>query len=501
MNVVIQEPLLETPQIDKLQTYTKAQLIELAGHQGRANLYLSECLKVFQKHLTREADEERLAIKDALLIIKRKLFGKSSERRPSSLSIRQSQKKAKKNGPRTTLPSLRHSDIPLVEEEIEYETLPHCKLCNTELEKMNLTEDSEMISVTEKTYFIKRQKRHKYKCRKCHGDIKTAPVPLRIKPGSLYSDEIAIDVAVSKYADHLPVERYVKIAERGGLKNIHPKTLIDQTHYLADTLQPVYEGIKEEVQSSSVLYADETPWKMLEGDDTQRWFLWGFFTPHSSFYEAHNTRAAYVAGNFLNNCKASHLLTDAYSGYAKSVRGTSIKNAYCWAHVRRRFIEAEPNWPLSTEAITLIGELYEVERHIRGKPPEEVLKTRKEKSEKIIKEIRNYLYKINPLPKSSLGKARKYTLDYWEGLTEFLINPYIPIDNNLAERALRGPVVGRKNYYGNHSKRGALTTQVLYSIIESCKLNNVEPQKYLRSTVFTLLNRNTAFTPKEYSRL
>jgi len=105
------------------------------------------------------------------------------------------------------------------------------------------------------------------------------------------------------------------------------------------------------------------------------------------------------------------------------------------------------------------------------------------------------------LPQSSLGKARDYMLKYWKELTRFLGDGRVPIDNNLAERGLRGVVLGRKNYYGNHSKRGAKTTSILYSLIESCKLNNVEPSQYLKDTVKVIHFDQPWSTPAEYARV
>jgi len=334
----------------------------------------------------------------------------------------------------------------------------------------------------------------------CLGDVKTAPAPPRLKAGSSFGDEVAIDVTVAKYCDHLPIERYVRQARRLGVEEIQSQSLIDQTHYLAQALKPVYEKLKNEVQSAPVIHADETPWKLLEGDERKNWFLWGFFTKTSSYYETHNTRATEVASRFLAKSKTEVLSSDAYSGYGRCTRGTKIKNAYCMAHSRRKWIDAEPNYPESTPVIEWIGELYGIEREIKGLSPKGRLTERQKRSKPIIHQIRDYLFELDVLPKSSIGKARAYMMKFWNGLTLFLGDGRVEIDNNLAERSLRGPVLGRKNFLGNHSIRGANTTATLYSIIESCKMCDVEPYQYLKRTLQAILWDNESFTPAECAK-
>jgi len=501
----LQIPLIETPALTMLESLSKEELIKHA----RVQYDSLELMKKMWQDLLKKLDlpeQERLKIQDQLLIIRHKLYGSSSEKRPSQEDIeRKAEKnKNKKNRePRVLLPSLRYPDVPLRESLVEFEEgkEPNCKLCDGKLTPMSgQTENSEWISVTQKIYYVQRQKRQKLRCCKCHGDIQTAPAIPRIKPGSGFSDEIAIDVAVAKYCDHLPIERYVNQAERGGLKGVSPQSLIEQTHFLADFLQPVYGALKTSLEKSFFLQADETHWKMLEGDDTKNWQLWGFFNQDGAYYEAHNTRAAAVAGDFLKNCDADYLVSDAYCGYAKCTRGTSIKNLYCNAHARRKWIEAETRFPDEVKPmINWYGELYNIEREIKGQPPDVRFSERNLKSKPILEQMKRYCETLWCLPESALGTARGYFLKYYKGLTHFLDDGRLPIDNNLSERGLRGPVVGRKNYYGNHSKRGARTMQILYSIIESCKICNVEPQRYLTEVVRAIHRGEQLFTPSEFA--
>jgi transposase len=502
-----QIPLIDTEPLSKLESLSREQLIEQVLWLKKSNALV---LKVMDDAFKRYGmtEEERLNLKDQLLIIRHKMYGGSSEKRPKPKpeAIEEVQKKAKARGekntdPRVLLPSLRYPKAPLKESHVTFEIgkEPPCCLCEEKLLPMgDQTEDSEWVSVTEKIYYVQRQKRQKYRCENCHGDIKTAPAIPRIAPGSGFSDEMAIDIAIAKYCDHLPINRYVKQVERSGLIGISPQSLIEQTHYLADFLSPLYEKLKKEIQSEAVLGADETPWKMLEGDDRKRWQLWGFFTGTAAYYEAHNTRAAEVAHEFLKNCSARYLLSDAYCGYPKCTRGTTIKNAFCHAHARRRWKEASPEYPTECEfMLEGYDKLTEIEREIKHQSFDVIKSERERRSKPILLEMKEYASNLWCLPKSSVGKARSYFLDYFDELSCFIEDGQVPIDNNRSERGLRGPVLGRKNFYGNHSKRGARTMQVLYSIIESCKLCKVEPHKYFKDAVKAMHQGEDPPTPLE----
>jgi hypothetical protein len=181
-------------------------------------------------------------------------------------SSSESNKKTKE--PRVLLPSERYPDASLIERHIELETLPNCDCCGKIMEGSGMTEDSEFLTIIPKQYLIILKMRHKYGCGHCHGDLKTAPAPPRIKEGGSLSDEMAIDVAMTKYCDLVPIERYAKMA-------------------------------------GHVLHADETPHRMLEGDKKNHWFLWGFSTKTTNYFECHNTRSGDFAHGFLRTLSAA----------------------------------------------------------------------------------------------------------------------------------------------------------------------------------------------------
>lgn len=495
------------PEVTNMDHLSREELIQRLNIQTEVHALMKKALKDVYSRLGL-VDQERLAIKDQLVIVKNKLFGDSSEKRPAPEDVEKAASpilgSKQPRDPKILLPSLRYPNIPLQESHVAFEAgkEPCCKLCEGKLKPMNdQTENSEWISVTQKVYYIKRSLRQKYRCESCHGDVQTAPQIPRIKPGSAYSDEIAIDVAIAKYCDHLPVERYVNQAERQGLKGVSHQSLIEQTHYLAEFLTPVYLMLKAAIQNADMLQADETRWKMLEGSDKKRWQLWGFFGGNAAFYEAHDTRASEVAHEFIKGCKAKYLVSDAYAGYTKCTKGTQIKNVFCNAHARRKWSEAELEFKDDVKPmLDWYQDLAVIEKEIKSLPNAEKVIVRATRSKPILELMKSYCERLFTLPQSSLGTAQVYFLKYYTQLTEFLNDGSLPPDNNLSERGLRGPVVGRKNFYGNHSIRGAQTMQILYSIIETCKLNGVEPFKYLKDTVKSIHEGLDPLTPVQYAK-
>jgi transposase len=176
--------------------------------------------------------------------------------------------------------------------------------------------------------------------------------------------------------------------------------------------------------------------------------------------------------------------------------------AHCWAHVRSKFVEAEPHYPDASEILDRIGQLHAIEAEAKRASPEErlamLVALRAEQSE----EIRTWLMTQRALPRLALGKAIAYTGGLWSGLVRFLADPKIPSDTNSVERALRGVAVGRKNHYGSRSERGIRVAALFYSLIESAKLCGVEPCAYLREvTLRAVRNPGTATLARDLKSL
>ncbi len=493
----------------RLQSFSKEEIIELFEAQQKvveAMIRDNERLRATKGEL----EQKTLLVEEQYIILKNKFFGKSSEKSPSLEDQRKASRKSAKRKKKVQLPSLRYPNAPLIDRDVELKDLPICKCCSSQMCDSGMTENSEFLTVVPAQYIVVRQKRHVYRCGKCHGDMRTAPAPPRITPKSSYSDEMTIDVALSKYCDLIPIERYSAIASRAGLMDLPPQSLIELTHSLGDFVVGAYNKSADEVKKALVLNADETPQRMLEqAGDKKSWYLWGFSTRETCYFEIHNTRSGDVASDILINSNCEYLVSDVFSGYKKAVKkvnkerakngGPPIVNVYCNAHARRKFDEAKEKFPVEAQyVIDIYKKIYRLEGIVK-KYPSKGLKLRKLMEPlyelmrtRAIADIKGYS------SKSSIGKAMGYLLKNYDQLTLFLKIQCLPIDNNSQESLLRNPVVGRKTWYGTHSERGARTAAILFTLVEGCKLNKVNPREYFRKLVQDLHQCKAPFTPKEF---
>src|SRR5881296_2605169 len=437
--------------------------------------------------LQRELD----ALKELLAQRDQVIFGDKTEKRsrPGAETPAAEKTPRRGHGPRVQ-PSLPVLDI--IHELDEADRT--CPQCGGDLVEMaGQTEDSEEVTVVERRFTILKHQRKKYRCA-CNGCVDTAPGPVKLQPGSRYSTAFAVEVAVNKYLDHLPLERQARIMRREGL-TVDSQTLWDQLDVLATVLQPTYEALGRHVLDAEVVGADETWWRLMDTKGSKRWWVWSVTRDDAVIYKTLPSRSQEAARQVLDGYRGI-VLADGYSAYeALSRAGPSFALAHCWAHVRRKFIEAEPHFPEPCgEVLALIGHLYAVERacpRVDGAGDDgahaEALRlraaSRAEQSAPIIAELCAWAHRQRALPESSLGKATAYMLGLWPGLTRFLDDPRIPLDNNATERGLRGIVVGRKNHYGSRSKRGTEVAALFYSLMESAKLCGVEPKAYLLQAV------------------
>lgn len=424
-------------------------------------------------------------LKEMLARREREIFGASSEKRPRKKVEPESEPAPKTGHGPTPQPQL-----PVIEELCE---LPadqrECTVCGGRLEPMgDQAEDSEEITVVERHFVVKKRRRQKYRCG-CNASVVTAPAPPKLIPGGRYAPEFAVEVAIDKYLDHLPLERQSRIMAREGLE-VGSQTLWDQIDALARVLEPSYRALQPLILEAPVVHADETHWPLMTRQGSSRWWVWSIASREAVYYQLAGTRSHKAAQSILSGYEGM-VMCDGYKAYetVAARAGPKIRLAHCWSHARRKFIEAEPHFPEEcARPIELIGKLFKVEREVpRVHPPEppDVLelrqKLRTEHSKPLVEELGRVAHETAKvvLPRSGIGKAVAYLQKYWAGLTRFLDNPHIPLDNNLAERELRGIVVGRKNHYGSRSKRGTEVAAILYSLVETAKLAGVEPRSYL----------------------
>jgi transposase len=497
---------------EKYPLLTREDAIKLIESQSK----VIEQLTLVNHRLSTENEVkavQRAMIDEQFISIKKRFFGSSSEKFKSTNDDDPSPKPRKKRDTQVKLLSERYPNVPIVDLEIEFEKIPSCECCGHTMVDSGMTETTEYLTVIPKKFQITRQRRHKYKCGKCYSNIKTAPTPPRIKLGGSYSDEMIIDVAMSKYCDLIPIERYVTMAKREGFHGLPPQSLIETTHYLAQYVKDAYKLLMEKILKSKILHADETTHKMLEGDKTSRWYTWGFSNKNVCIFEAHNTRSGDVASAILKQSACEYLISDVFSGYNKSVKDTNLErekknlkklqNVYCNAHSRRKFVEAYEFYvEEASYFIEQYMKIYKIEADIKGKPPDEILKER-QKSKTLFEEMKeNALENIMQYSsKSSLIKAIKYFLNNYDGLTLFLNHADLPIDNNQQERLLRSIVIGRKTWFGTHSVKGVETAVMLFSLVETCKLNGVNPREYFKRLVHHIHYKLPIFTPDDFNQL
>ncbi len=289
---------------------------------------------------------------------------------------------------------------------------------------------------------------------------------------------------------------------REGLE-VDSNTLWDQINALARHLAPLHDKLHAYVLSKPVIGSDETHWKHLGSNggehEQKRWQAWTVVTDDAVCYRIVPSRSADAARQVLREYRGV-VMADGYGVYAHLAKHDGITLANCWAHVRRKFFELENSAPatMRDEILDLIGQLYSVEREAGGDAVA-LARLRSERSREVVAKIRTWLLaqKAQALPRSAMGKAVDYALERWTGLTRFIGDALIPLDNNASERALRGPVIGRKNHYGSKSERGTQVAALLYSLCESAKLAKIDPRIYLRGALWQVLRGEEPWLPHE----
>ena len=481
IDVLRQVALLQQQEIERLHARIVALVGELATARG--------------EDATAALQQELAHLHEQLAAARHTLFGRTSERRTSETSPAQAGSPAAPEAPSPARPG--HGPRP-------QPSLPHvevvhtldgpdqaCPRCGGELVPMaGQFEEHEEIDVVERSYRIVHHRRQKYRCG-CGSCIDTALGPDKPIPGGRYSIGFGVHIAVAKYLDHLPLARQVRQMARAGLE-VDSQTLWDQLHALARHLEASYQALHGYVLEAPVIGADETTWRLLEKGGGKLWYAWAAVREDAVIYRIAASRSADAAEVLLGNYRGV-VMCDGYGAYSSlesrhkafaALQGeASFALAHCWAHVRRKLIEAEKAYPQVEIALEWIGDLYTVERQARKKPgadlPRELAALREQVSRPIVEKLRGWLLETRALSESLLGKAIHYADGLWPGLVRFLDDPRIPLDNNGAERALRGVVVGRKNHYGSRSRRGTEVAALFYSLLESAKLSGVEPASYL----------------------
>jgi transposase len=375
-----------------------------------------------------------------------------------------------------------------------------CRCCGGELHRIG--EDvSERLDIVPAQFRVLVVRRPKYACRACEEGVVQAPAPARLIEGGIPTEATVAHVLVAKYADHLPLYRQAQIYRRQGVA-LDRSTLADWVGRAAFHLRPVQEHMLAVLKSSAKLFADETTAPVLDPGrgrtkTGQLWAYarddrpWGGADPPAVVYVYAPDRKAARPQAHLDGFRGI-LQVDGYGGYRALAERGDVELAFCWSHVRRRFYElaAAGPAPIATEALERIANLYAVEAEIRGRSAAERLCTRQEKSRSIVEALEPWLRgKLELISqKSRLAEAIRYALSRWQGLTRFLDDGRIELDSNVVERAIRPIALNRKNALFAGSDGGGEHWAVIASLIETCKLNGVDPNTYLAGVLTRIVD-------------
>jgi len=375
-----------------------------------------------------------------------------------------------------------------------------CACCKGELHRIG--EDvSERLDVIPAQFRVLVTRRPKYACRACEEGVAQAPAPARLIEGGLPTEATIAHVLVSKYADHLPLYRQAQIYARRGI-NLDRSTLADWVGRAAWHLRPLHERLLEHIRASTKIFADETTAPVLDPGRgrTKTGQLWAYARDDRPFGGADPPIAVYVyAQNRKSDQPLAHLAgfrgvaqVDGYAGYRALAQKNSVQLAFCWSHVRRRFYElaAAGPAPIASEALERIGALYAVEKDIRGRNPDERRSARQERSRPILNALEPWLREKLALisQKTKLAEATRYALSRWDGLSRFVNDGRVEIDSNVVERAIRPIALNRKNALFAGSDGGAENWAIVASLVETCKLNGVDPMAYLADVLARIVN-------------
>jgi transposase len=372
-----------------------------------------------------------------------------------------------------------------------------CTACGGRLRLIG-QEVSEQLEYVPARFKVIRHVRPKLACVKCQ-TIFQAPAPTRPIAKGLAAAGLLAHVMVSKYCDHLPLYRQSRIYEREGVQ-IDRSTMAGWVDHCEQLLDPLVAALGRYVLAAQKVHADDTPVKVLQpgAGKTKQGRLWVYvrddrpaanFEPPAAWFLYSPDRKGEHPRHHLKGFRGI-LQADAYGGWNQLYAGGRVVEAACWAHARRPWWELycetdRSEDTVAAQALRRIKALYEIEADIRGRPPDIRREQRRARAGPLLQEMHAWLTALlgRVSAKSDLAKAIGYSLTRWQALTRYVDDGRIEIDNNAAERALRGVAVGRGNYLFMGSDAGGERAAALYSLVETAKLNGIDPEAYLRDVL------------------
>jgi transposase len=472
-------------------------------------------VKVLQRQLTQaetrcrektalriaELEQELAAAKARIRQLEQQVFGRkteSSSSTPDKMLIPSDSpappKRVRGQQPDKPRPKRRdYSALPCEEEVLDLPADQRCcTACGLAFEPFPGTEDSEILEIEVKAHRrIIHRRRYRPGC-SCgrHKGIICAPVAPRVTPKSNLGVSIWVEVLLDKFRSYNPTHRLLADWQSLGL-DLPSGTITGGLKKLVPLFKPVYESLLEHLRKQNHWYGDETRWLVFakkDGKIGHRWMMWVLGSQEVAVYVLDPTRAHEVPEKALGPKAQGIMTVDRYSAYKamKQVKEGKIILAFCWAHVRRDFLEVARAWPehkdWGFDWVMRIRQLYKVNKErVQALLDPALFKAKDEQLRELIRKMAEQRDK--ELSDPGLNTVRRKVLEsleeHWGGLTVFVDHPTVPMDNNRSERILRGPVVGRKNYYGSGAMWAGELAAMLFSVIETLEMGNINPRTWL----------------------
>ena len=411
----------------------------------------------------------------------------------------------KRRGKRKPLPA----ELPRV--EVTHELPEHELTCACGCRKQVIGEEtSEQLEIIPMQVRVIKHIRKTYACKGCEAAPVTADKPAQLIEKSLASPSVLAMLLSTKYVDGIPLYRFERMLNRHGI-DIPRQTLARWVIQSGEQLQPLLNLMRDKLLDYPVLHCDETRVQVLKepGRDpsSQSWMWVQTGGPPDRpviLFDYSTSRAQEIPLRLLAGYRG-YLMTDDYAGYNAVAAQAGVERLACWAHARRKFIEAQKVQPKGKTgradvALNLINKLYSIERNLKEASAEQRHQGRQQHSQPLLTQLKAWLEKTQPqvTAQNALGKAVNYLASNWSRLERYIEAGHLPIDNNRAENAIRPFVIGRKNWLFSDTPKGATASAQIYSMIETAKANGQEPYAYLRHILDRL---STASSVEDYEAL
>lgn len=459
-------------------THSRAEIATLRADKEHLQFQLDQLKRLIFGHRAERIDT--LAASASLpLFDELTATPKEAEPEPTWVPAHARQKPTRKSIPDHLPREVITLDLPEAEKACPCCGTPRCHIGDAVSEKLDYVPAQLSVLQT---------RRPKYACPACEGEVAVAPLPPQPIEQGMAAPGLLAHVIVSKWVDHLPLNRQSGMFKRHGIE-LSPNTLGDWVLSCGELLQPLHARLCEVVRQSDILHTDDTIVPLAKKGGTRQARAWVYVDPQQQLaaYDFSETRAGEHPQAWLKDWQG-YLVADAYAGYDALFANPAIREVACWAHVRRKFYDIAklaPKRGLAHEAIDRIAALYHADNALGDLDPDQRRRRREQDTRPLLEDFKYWLDLHHPklLPKSPLAQAMAYALKNWAALMRHLEDGRLSLDNNLAERTLRPIAVGRGNWLFAGSVRGGKAAAVLLSLVQSCKLLNINPYAYLKDVL------------------